>query len=252
VSIAVLAGVEDAAERAMLRAEVCRPDVARRARIVGAVARLRIGGDPLRRDHAHTRAALALTDQLGGEALGRFVDDAQRAPSGLPCSEPGWLRPLDASLAAAALHRAGDPQAVDRLGALFTRHLVLRRGHRPARWWTILGAPIGPCPPWEHAASTVIAGALGAIDPSTSGDWAVLRMRAMGAAARGTAVADDERLVAAARIWLVFVDDAIAAPILARPTVRHDPLAVALDRLARRLADDPHALRPGQPVGEVR
>lgn len=252
VSIAVLAGLEDPAERAMLRDEVRRPDVARRARIVGAVARLRFGGDPFRRDHAHARAALTLTDQLDAGSRARFVDDAQRATAGLPCSEPGWLRPLDASLTAAALDHAGHPQAIERLGALFDRHLVQRRGHRAARWWTLLGAPIGPCPPWEHAASTAIAGALGAIDPSTSGDWAALRMRAMGAAARGTSVADDERLIAAARIWLVFVDDAVAAPIVARPTVRHDPLAVALDRLARRLADDPLALRPGQPVGGVR
>ena len=48
------------------------------------------------------------------------------------------------------------------------------------------------------------------------------------------------------------VDDAIAAPIIARPTVRHDPLAVALDRLARRLAGDPHALRSRHAVGDTR
>ncbi len=66
--------------------------------------------------------------------------------------------------------------------------------------------------------------------------------RALGASARGTEHPHDERLIAAARIWLVFVDDARAAPLLARPTVRHDPLAVALDRVATRLTADPLAL----------
>ncbi len=69
-----------------------------------------------------------------------------------------------------------------------------------------------------------------------------MRARALGASARGTEHPHDERLIAAARIWLVFVDDPRATPLLARPTVRHDPLAVALDRLAARLADAPHAL----------
>jgi hypothetical protein len=73
-------------------------------------------------------------------------------------------------------------------------------------------------------------------------DWTALRTRALGASARGSEHPHDERLIAAARIWLAFVDDPRAAPLLARPTVRHDPLAVALDRLASRLAADPDAL----------
>ena len=52
---------------------------------------------------------------------------------------------------------------------------------------------------------------------------------ALGASARGTAHPDDERTIAAARVWLRFVDDEQAARLLARPTVAHDPLAVALD-----------------------
>ena len=78
-------------------------------------------------------------------------------------------------------------------------------------------------------------------------DWQALRARALGASARGATHPHDERLIAAARIWLVFVDDARAAPLLARPTVRHDPLAVALDRLATRLAAHPHALHSLHP-----
>lgn len=78
-------------------------------------------------------------------------------------------------------------------------------------------------------------------------EWEALRARALGASARGTEHPHDERLIAAARIWLVFVDDARAAPLLARPTVQHDPLAVALDRLATRLAADPHCLTATHP-----
>ena len=58
-----------------------------------------------------------------------------------------------------------------------------------------------------------------------------------------------ERLIAAARIWLTMVDDREAARIIDRPTVRHDPMAVALDLLARRLSTEPDALR-GAPLSE--
>jgi hypothetical protein len=229
-----------AAERALLVAAVCRGDVVRRARRVGAVARLRFGGDPFRRDHAHARAALALTGQLDAVALGCFAGDAQRAAAGVPCSEPGWVRPLDAVLAAAALHRAGDREALARLRTLLTTRFPLRRGHRAAWWWTILGVGGGACPSWEHAAATGVARAFGAVG---TGDWDALRKPALGAAARGTSDPHDERLIAAGRVWLAQVDDPAAAAILARPTVRHDPLAVALDRLAHRLQADSRALR---------
>jgi hypothetical protein len=79
-------------------------------------------------------------------------------------------------------------------------------------------------------------------------DWPALRARALGASARGVEHPHDERLIAAARIWLVFVDDPRAAPLLARPTVQHDPLAVALDRVASRLATDPLFLSAPQPA----
>jgi hypothetical protein len=126
------------------------------------------------------------------------------------------------------------------LRALYAEHFRLRRGHRAAAWWTPLGVPVGACATWEHAAATGIARALGAVGDA---DWAALRTRALGAAARGTRDYHDERLVAAARLWLAFVEDQAAAAIINRPTVRHDPLAVALDQLADRLRSDPAALR---------
>jgi len=239
VSIASLAG-PGASDTATLAAAVAAADVVRRARRIGVVARGRLGGDPMRTDHAPTRTALALTGQLGQSRMERFVNDANAALAGVPCSEPGWVRPLDASLAAATLHRAGRPDAASSLRILYREHLRLRRGHRAAAWWTPLGIPVGSSAIWEHAAATGIARALGAIDDA---DWTALRTRALGAAARGTRDPHDERLIAAARLWLAFVDDQPADAIVTRPTVRHDPLAVALDRLAERLRADPGALR---------
>jgi hypothetical protein len=239
-SIAALADMTYGDEIAVMVAAVNRRDVARRARRVGMAARGRFGGDPFRVDHAHARTALALTGQLDGAALARFVADAETAAARVPCSEPGWVRPLDASLAAAALHRRGRPAAASDLGALLSNDLPLRRGHRPAWWWTVLGLAGGSCPAWEQAASTGIARAIGAVGDS---DWPALRTRALGAAARGTKDPHDERFVAAARVCLAFVDDDVATAIIARPTVRHDPVAIALDRLGALLRSDPDALR---------
>jgi hypothetical protein len=239
-SIAALADVLNGDEVDMVVAAVCRRDVASRARRIGLAARWRVGGDPFRVDHAHARTALALTGQLDRAALDRFVADTENAAARVPCSEPGWVRPLDATLAAVALHRLGRPAAASDLRALLSNELPLRRGHRPAWWWTVLGFAGGSCPPWEHAASTGIARSIGAVGDV---DWHAIRTHAFGAAARGTKDPHDERLIAAARVWLVYVDDDVAAPIIARPTVRHDPLAVALDRLAERLRSDPDAVR---------
>ncbi len=228
-------------DRQRIAVAVTAADVTRRTRSIGIAARGRLRGDPLRADHAHSRTALALTGQLDRSRRERFVHEAETAIAGVPCSEPGWERPLDASLAAATLQQLGRPDPARPLRGLYAEHLRLRRGHRPAGWWTPLGIPVGPCPTWEHAAATGIARALGAVDDD---DWPALRTRALGAAARGSRDPHDERLIAAARLWLALVDDPPAAAIIARPSVCHDPLAVALDRLADRLRSDPTALRP--------
>lgn len=212
----------------------------RRARRVALAARGRTTG-ALDADHAHMRAALALTGGLDGDAAGRLVDECRRRAAGVPCSEPGWVRPLDGTLAALAVARLGHADVAARWGATLDGPLGLRRGHRPAWWWAPLGVGAGAAPAWEHATATGLARAAGWIGDD---DWASLRPRALGAAARGTARPDDERLVAAGRLWLAFVADETATRVLARPTVRHDPLAVAIDLVARRLAADPDALRP--------
>ncbi|MCB0985436.1 MAG: hypothetical protein KDB06_12375 [Ilumatobacter sp.] len=79
--------------------------LARRARRVGVIARLRLGGDPFRRDHAPARAARIVCGLATPDEIERFVVDCERALAGVPCSEPTWVRPLDATLAALALQR---------------------------------------------------------------------------------------------------------------------------------------------------
>ena len=212
-------------------------EIEQRARRVGLWARWRTGGDAFRIDHAPARAALTLAGSGDGQLTSRFVSDAERTTLGVPCSEPTWVRPLDGTLAAIALHRCGG--SADRWMASLRREFGLRRGHRAAWYWTPLGWPAGSAPAWEHAASTALARAMGWIGDD---DWPALRTRALGASARGTEHPHDERLIAAARIWLIFVEDERAAILLARPTVQHDPLAVALDRVATRLANDSQAL----------
>lgn len=222
-----------AGDHADLRAAIDTDDVRERARTVGLVARGRRGGDPFRNDHAHARAALCLTGVLDDPAIDRFADDALRNGTGVPTSEPTWIRPLDATLAAVALHRAGRTEAGVAVDRLLAGPLRLRRGHRPAWYWTGLGLAAGRCHDWEHAAATAIARANGWCGDE---DWMALRRRVLGAAARGVGRRDDERLIAAGRVWLTFVDDEQARRIVARPTVGADPVAAALDSYATSLA----------------
>jgi hypothetical protein len=243
---AVLALTGDPADLALAHSVATDPALVVRARRVGLAARWRSGGDPLRVDHAPTRAALALTGALDDGALARFVADAERAPLGAPCSEPTWVRPLDAVLAAIAVQRAGG--STERFRRALQGELGLRRGHRPLWWWTPLGIGAGAMPGWEHAACSGLARWMGWIDDR---DWDALRQRALGASARGTGHPHDERLVAAARIWTALVDDEPTRRLLERPTIAHDPLAVALHHLAHavRGAGDsqPHLSPHGRP-----
>jgi hypothetical protein len=215
---------------------VTSPDVARRARRIGFIARGRRGGDPFRVDHAPARAARSLCGLLDDDERSRFALDAAAGIDGVPCSEPGWARLLDATLAAMALRRAGDEDAARRWSAALAGRWARRRRHRPAAAWSPLGVPLSHAAPWEHAAATAIAHAAGWCDDD---DWPALRRSALAAAARSTRRPHDERLVAAGRIWVTQVDDEVAARVLARPTIGDDPVAAALDHLARRLRDAP-------------
>ena len=230
VSLLVLAGRPGGEFVSVVMAD----DVRRRARRVGAVARLRVAGDPFRRDHAHARSAMLLCAP-SREAVELLAEEAGQALLGAVPSEPSWVRPLDATLCAIALEQAGYGDQATRWGKALDTTFGLRRGHRPAWCWTPLQVAAGSAPLWEHAAVTALAAHRGWIDTQ---DWSAIRQRVLGAAARGGDHADDERLIAAGRMWLSLVDDDQAAEIVRRGVVNRDPLAIALDLLACRMRDD--------------
>jgi hypothetical protein len=203
-------------------------DAERRARRIAFVARGRRGPNALQRDHAALRTAHAAVGHAGHvEAL---FADGDRQASGVPASEPGWVRLVDGALAAAVLADHGHQDTARHWTAALNHSFAMTRGHRPSQQWTPLGISVGRAADWEQALATAIAHTEGWIDAA---DWASLRARVLGAAARGNERPNDERLIAAGRLWLARVDDAEALRIVDRPTVRHDPLACAIDALAR-------------------
>lgn len=235
ISLIALGGDDPAA----LTSQSDFDDICRRARRVSVVARARLR-DPLGRDHAYARSAAHALKRLSTDERLRLEHEALRSPLGVPCSEPSWIRPLDATITALLLQHDGCDEPGRRWEQALVSRFALRRGHRPAWWWTPLDLGAGSAAPWEHAAFTALSRAAGWLGDE---DWSALRRRAMGAAARGAEHPDDERLVAAARIWLAFVEDDEARRIVMRPGVRRDALACALDGLARRLCDNRDLLR---------
>ena len=207
-----------AGDNVTARALLASPRVERRARRVSLVARGRRRTDVFRVDHAYARAPRRL--------CGIVPTDETRTTVGVPCSEPTWVRPLDGTLF--AISQNDQASGV----ALLAHEFRLQRGHRPAWYWTPLGISAGRMTDWEHALTTGLARSQGWIGDD---DWPVLRKAAMGAASRGTSSAHDERLIAAARLWLAFVNDDAAARIIMRPTLRHDPLAVSIDLFAQSI-----------------
>ena len=165
-----------------------------------------------------------------------FRQEADRRWSGVPASEPTWVRLLDGTLAAAALAELGEDACVQRWGGTWTQLLGLRKGHRPSCLYTPLAVGGAWAPAWEHAAASALGHVLGW---GGDADWPALRQRALGAAARGPARPEDERLIAASRIWATAMADEQALRILTRPTVGRDPLAVALDGVASALVAGP-------------
>ena len=236
IAIAQRFGIEIAVEAP--GNETLAVDIVRRARRVGRVARWRGRGDPLRADHAGGRAALAVTGRLDDAQLAAFVADAERSWCGVPASEPTWVRPLDALLAATSLSDAGASVAARRWQAVAADRFALRHGRRPAWVHTPSAISGGALPWWEHATFAALSGADGWLD--ITDDWSALRARSLGAAARRPSSPHQARLVAAGRVLAVMAHDTQATAILARPSLGTDPLAIALAAIADRaaLADD--------------
>lgn len=228
--VAALAGEQNADTKQAASSD----QVFKRARWISRIARFRFGEDVFAVDHGLARAGLAMTAQLQPEQAQRFLTDARNAPGGVPCGEPGWIRMLDGTLTAIALDQLGDESAAKRWQEMLAGPLQLRRGHRPAMWWTPLGVRFGNAPLWEHALAMAIAVDQGWCDLQ---DWQHLRPQLLGAAARGVEIVDDERAIAAGRLWLRWVDDEQAARILNRPTVKRDPLAAMIETYRMSLAE---------------
>lgn len=241
VTLLALAQPHDTSRKESLRRAVTADDVARRARRVGAVARLRFGHDPFLRDHAHARAARLLCGADGDGATAALSADAGRSPMGVPSSEPGWARPLDATLAALALRQHGVESVADAVGRALRGPWQRRGDRRPAWTWTPAMVAAGSAAPWEQATVTALAHAAALSDDP--GDLAALRRRMLGAAARRTGHPEDERLVAAARLWLTQADDPELRRVVERRSPGTDPLAAAITTLAEALADRPTLLR---------
>jgi hypothetical protein len=261
-SVAALAATAGATPDAAAHVRaIVEPRVLRRARRAGALARWRFTGNPLRADQAAIRTALGLWAQPAGaggaarssppvdavSAMCRILPmvtpasvdaEAGRHVAGVLASDAGWVRPLDAALAAAAARRRGSSTVA--FEALLAERWALRRGHRPAWWYEPLGLAAGSAPTWEHAAASAVWRVEGWVGDD---DWPCLRRAVLGAAARHDDDAHDERLVGAGRLWLRFVDDPEVAAIVARRSPPTDPLALALTQWAA--AADP-AGRPAR------
>ena len=240
-AIAALAELDHGVERDRVMASLEHPDIARRARRVGLVARGRRGGDPFRVDHAHARAALRPRRSVPARIVtavhrrrGRCTRGCARQRTGLGATARRDARrscPRSCRRCRRGPTMDADAAWCD-VAATRSSSGLLVDADRRVCW---VGARLGACCDGRHL-------------PRDGMD----RRRRLGRPARrrcsapqraGIRVRDDERLIAAGRVLLAGLDDPQAAAIVARPTVRHDPIAVALDRLATRLTLDPHALR---------
>ena len=137
------------------------------------------------RSRARARRARRSTGQLDDAGAGSVPHATRpRRSLGVPASEPGWVRLLDGTLAALALERPATRGAASGGRPSLDGPFRLRRGHRPAAFWTPLGVRGPRGATWEHAAATGLARAAGWI--ATDDDWQAVRTRTLAAAARGT------------------------------------------------------------------
>ena len=172
-----------------------------------------------RRPDAHrpcprARRARAHRAPTGAPATAQFRHDAEGAP---PASRPAnpagcasstarsWPSRSSGQATKVGRARGGPPHWPDRSRTPSRPPTRPRSGHRSG--CAGHAVPRGSTSP--RPGSPAPSGWIVADD-----DWLVVRTRSLRGAARGSAVADDERLVAAARLWLRFVDDDQAERII--------------------------------------
>lgn len=201
-----------------------------RARRVNAWARFRLQGDCLRLAHAPLRAMMLQAGMLNPTQTQAFVSECRQSLSGVPDSEPTWVRPLDGMLAALALDALGEDDAIERWMKVFETRFPLQHGRRAGAMHSPSMITIGTCPLWQHAASSAIARQKGWL--RADDDWAHLRAKCLGAAASGGSDAESLRFIAAGRLWAKLTNDSEATEILERRTLTGDSLAEAFDSLS--------------------
>ena len=199
-----------------------------RARRINLLARFRRHPDALGGAHAPLRAALLLSGELADDQTSQFVTEARFSLVGVPDSEPTWIRPLDAMLAAVVLDRLGEEAAVARWRWVWATRFGLRHGRRPAALHRPSALSIGTASTWEHATASLLACQMGWSD---AGDWEHLRPRCLGAAASTRIDAVTQRTVAAGLLWAHLTEDTEAVEILERRTQYADPVASALRQM---------------------
>ena len=239
VDIARAAAVSLIADSDQQTVSAALTDPRLRARVsrVNRWARFRFRGDPYRRAHAPLRAALSLARLLDPEQLSEFRTDANSRLTGVPESEPTWVRPLDGMLAALALQSLGETECVERWLSTLRSRFTLSHGRRPAALHTPTMLSIGTATLWEHAATTALGRLAGWLDDA---DWQHLRRPCLGKAASGAKDQQTLRFVAAGKLWAALTNDAEALEILQRRNVGADSLARALETVAHRVRDAHH------------
>lgn len=220
------------AELAGVSVEIATADIDTRARRINLFARGKVTTPPYFRYHSYARTMKLARGEASVDEIDAFITESRNSPLGVPDSEPTWSRFLDSTLAAIAMHKAGETHAVETWSRAMNTHFAPRKGHRPSSIWTPLAIRMTHAAPWEHATATALAHAEGLLDSS---DWQYVRKSSLGAAARGARTTHDQRLVAAGRMWATMLKDEAASHILNKPAIGSDPMAAALNAYAQSL-----------------
>ena len=198
------------------------------ARVVRALT-LRSGPTPMANAFSAYRLALIRTDAVSAAESKQWVAECRVNLTGVPCSEPGWNRLLDGTLAALSLDPQRDSEAISRWQFTLRHQLRLRHGRRASSIHLPTMLSLGIAPLWEHALSLALVHQAGWLDARD--DWAALRPHCLGLAAGGDNRPATLRLIAAGRLWSQLLGDSEADEILKRRTLSPDPIAVATQHL---------------------
>lgn len=186
---------------------------------------LRAGPTPMASAFSAYRLALLNAGVLSEAEHTQWLAECRANLTGVPCSEPGWNRLLDGTLAALSFDPEREGEALSRWQSALQNPLRLRHGRRAASIHLPTMLSLGIAPLWEHGLSLALAHQAGWVDGRN--DWAALRPHCLGVAAGGDDRPATLRLIAAGRLWCQLLGDTQAEAILKRRTLSSDPIALA-------------------------